>query len=216
MEPADLIPYTYYNRPAARALYHALTPDPFYKALEICSFQHPDTAKQAMFRYMDYAITEARDNGRLTLAQDGTSGAAVWSVPLPPEIENQLSDRKKTFIRDHLGTKSLDAYRQIVTFMAGQTPDVVPEEAWYLSILGILPERQGEGLGKQLMMPVLNEADKQHLPVYAESFTPENFGFYSRLGFRPAKTVSEPFTGTSYTILLRPARDSDKRAGIRQ
>ena len=201
--------YTFLNREAARALYLALVPDPFYVTLEDRCGREPETAREAMFRYMDFALKEARDHGRLTLPPDNASGAAVWSRPLPDETAEKLAARKKTFILEQMGRGSLDAYARIVDFMAGQSGDAVPEDAWYLSILGIRPGCQGKGLGKILMMPVLEEIDRLNLPAYAESFTPENFGFYERLGFRPEKTVVEPLTASAYTILVRPPRASE-------
>lgn len=203
---APLTDYSYFNRPAAQSLYHALTPDPFYRTLEKYSSDDPGVAREAMFRYMDYSMAEARDHGRLTLTEDNATGAAVWSLPLPRSRQAHLSARKKAFILGHLGEESLKAYTGIVAFMADQTRDLVPDQSWYLSILGVAPGHQGEGLGKQLMAPVLREVDKRRLPLFAESFTPENFGFYKHLGFHTAKTVDEPVTGSAYTILVRPGR----------
>ncbi|WDP92232.1 MAG: GNAT family N-acetyltransferase [Desulfobacter sp.] len=206
MTPHHPSPYAFFNRPAAGALYQALTPDPFYYTLERCSSKDPGAAREAMFRYMDYSMAEAREHGKLTLTEDGASGAAIWALPLPPASEKAIAARKKDFILTHLGPESLSAYTDIVAFMAEKTGDVVPEDAWYLSILGIVPGHQGQGLGTKLMAPVLQEADTQCLAVYAESFTPENFGFYRGLGFHTEKTVSEPVTGSSYTVLVRPPR----------
>lgn len=90
--------------------------------------------------------------------------------------------------------------------MSGRTAGLVPKNAWYLSILGIRPDCQGRGMGKTLMLPVLEKADARGRAMYAESFTPENFGFYKRLGFHTAKTVNEPVTGSNYAILVRPAK----------
>ncbi len=206
-----MIPYKYLNRTVAKALYHALTPDPFYKVLERNSFSNLDAAREAMFKYYDYSMAEAQEYGRLTFTPDGTAGAAIWSIPLPQEFQQKISEKKKDFIFSHLGKKSLDVYTKITVFMDRQIWDVVPTDAWYLSILGILPERQGEGLGKKVMTPVLREADEQGVVVFAESFTPKNFGFYRRLGFETAKTVDEPITESQYTVLVRSAGSEYER-----
>ncbi len=196
-------PYAFLNKPAAKSLYFALTRDPFYITLEKQSAPDPETAREAMFRYMDYALQEARDHGRVVLTADQVSGAAIWSTPLDRQTETALSRRKKDFINQQLGPSSLDIYCRIVDFMSGQSGEVVPENAWYLSILGVDPGCQGRGLGKRLMAPVLREIDEQNGACYAESFTPENFKFYMGLGFRKAKTIEEPLTGSAYTILVR-------------
>ncbi len=201
-------PYTFMNRPAAKALYFALTHDPFYITLEKSSSPDQETAREAMFRYLDFSLQEAWNHGRLTLPQDPSLGAAIWSMPQPRQTQAILSGQKKEFIGTHMGQDSLDAYINIVDFMSGQSGDVVPGDAWYLSIIGILPRHQGKGMGKALMLPVLKETDDLNLPVYAESFTPENFEFYTGLGFKKTKTIDEPFTESSYTILVRPPHPS--------
>ena len=117
-----------------------------------------------------------------------------------------LSADKKTFIREHLGPKSLAAYTEIVGYMSRQSADVTGPEFWYLSILGLTPDSQGQGLGKDLMAPVLAKIDALGLGAYAESFTPKNFSFYERLGFTRAKRVDEPLTGSGYAILVRQPR----------
>lgn len=197
-------PYSYLNQPAAQALYLALiTEDPFYITLEQKSGPDPDTAREAMIRYMDYAIKEARDHGQLVLTPDRSSGAAIWSIPLVPERAAELSRKKKEFIAGHMGEESLATYTQIVDFMGEQTKGLVPDHAWYLSILGVTPKAQAKGLGKALVTPVLGNTDALGVPVYIESFTPANFGFYELLGFRTIKTVFEPVTQTQYAVMLR-------------
>ena len=48
-----------------------------------------------------------------------------------------------------------------------------------LSIIGILPEFQGQGFGGGLVGPVLNRADQSGVPTYLETFTPRNITFYN-------------------------------------
>ena len=198
-------PYTYLNRSAAVALYHALiAEDPFYITLEnAASGPQP---REAMFRYMDYSMTEAENHGKLLLTPDKASGAAIWSLPMPREKAATLSQAKKAFLRDHLGKASLETYTRIIDFMGKESEGVLPDPIWYLSILGVDPARQGQGLGGELVRPVLAEADARGVATYIESFTPSNFGFYERLGFRIMKTVDEPETRSRYAIMIREAR----------
>lgn len=201
-----MTPYTYFNRPAAAALYQALiTEDPFYITLKQRADQSadPENPGEAMLRYMDYAMTEAREHGVLVLTEDRQSGAGIWSTPGTPEKEKQLSARKKDFIQTHLGQESLAAYTRIVEFMDQQSRDVVAKDAWYLSILGVSPKAQGKGMGRELMDPVLKKTDAVNRSVFIESFTPKNFGFYEHLGFKQVKLVSEPVTGSDYAIMVR-------------
>jgi ribosomal protein S18 acetylase RimI-like enzyme len=201
-----MMTYPFMNKEIATALYEALTEDPFYITLEQQVSQDAAAAREAMLRYMDYSMKEARAHGKLYLPADRNHGASVWSKPVDAFLDQQISREKKQFLRDHLGTKCLDTYCKIVDFMSEESREVVAKKDWYLSILGISPNLQGKGLGVGLVLPVLNTLDKLGAAAYLETFTPKNFGFYRRLGFYEAKTVHEPFTGADYTIMVREAR----------
>jgi GNAT superfamily N-acetyltransferase len=155
---------------------------------------------------MDYSMKEARSHGKLCLPADKSHGASLWSKPVEPSVDQQIAKEKKQFLHDHLGPKSLDTYCKIVNFMSEQSKEVVSKKDWYLSILGISPDHQGKGLGRDLVLPVLKRTDKLGVATYLESFTPKNFGFYKHLGFYEAKTVYEPVTGSDYTIMVRKAQ----------
>jgi GNAT superfamily N-acetyltransferase len=54
---------------------------------------------------------------------------------------------------------------------------------WYLMALGVEPARQGQGIGGQLIQPVLARADQAGLPCYLETETERNVAFYQKRGF---------------------------------
>ena len=58
----------------------------------------------------------------------------------------------------------------------------------YLFSIAVPPGRQGQGLGRRLMLPVLTACDRARHPAYLESSNPANHGFYASLGF---ETVGE-------------------------
>lgn len=200
-------PYEFMNKNIAQALYRALTEDPFYISLEKSHPHDPETAKDAMLQYYDYAMKEALSHGKLVVTPDGTSGAGIWSLPpanyQDRELAQKQGEQKKNFIKTQMGQNCLDTYNKIVAFMEEASKDVVSDQFWYLSILGIDPESQGAGLGRALMKPVLKKTDELQARVYIESFTPKNFGFYRGLGFAEAKTIEEPLTGSQYAIMIR-------------
>jgi GNAT superfamily N-acetyltransferase len=75
--------------------------------------------------------------------------------------------------------------------------------AWYLSIVGVSPLAQGQGLGQRLLAPTLAEADAAGAPCYLETFSSRNVAFYERLGFRTERTFLEPTTGSEYALMIR-------------
>lgn len=194
--------YTYKYKELASALYEALIPDPFYiELLRDIPGGEPEK-QEILMRYMDYSMIEGEKYGRLTIAGNIPYGAAIWSKPLDAETDNEKSRLKKDFIKTYMGETSLNAYLTIVSFMSEQLSEI-PPDAWYLSIAGIKPTYQGQGLGADLLMKVLNETDKNGIHTYLETFTPRNIRFYERMGYKIVKEIAEPITGCPYWIMVR-------------
>lgn len=57
------------------------------------------------------------------------------------------------------------------------------EPHWYLLVLGVAPEYQGQGVGGELILPVLRQADRDETPCYLETSTEGGVRFYQRHGF---------------------------------
>ena len=71
----------------------------------------------------------------------------------------------------------------------------MPGPRWYLGVLGVAPERQGQGLGTRLMQPVLERADREGLPVTLETGQPRNLPIYRRHGFEVLRELPPPEPG---------------------
>jgi ribosomal protein S18 acetylase RimI-like enzyme len=80
-----------------------------------------------------------------------------------------------------------------------------PGTHWYVWVLGVEPERQGQGFGGQLLQAVLQQAKAQQVPCYLDTQNPRNVPFYQRQGFRQ---VSEATIAGSdvhvYAMLWEP------------
>lgn len=59
----------------------------------------------------------------------------------------------------------------------------VPPDHWYLFVLGVDPDRQGQGVGGKMIAPILERADKDRLPCYLETMKERNVTFYKKHGF---------------------------------
>jgi len=188
----------------AQALYEALTEDAFYITL-VRSIEDKQQAKQTLFKYLDFSICEGLKYGDIFMPSTNRFGVSVWSKPLVCEQAEQQQKEKKDFLLNELGIDSLETYNRIVEFMASKTSAIISSDAWYLSILEILPKYQGQGLGKDLLLPVLSKADRLGVSTYLETFTPRNKTFYSRLGYVDVGVFLEPTTGKEYSVMRREA-----------
>lgn len=195
--------YPFEYRSLSETLYDALIDDAFYLTMEGSVSGAPDQRREAMLRYYDFSMREARKYGQLVTPKGKAFGAAIWSRPVNGDLAEQMVDEKKTFIRQHMGAASLDTYTQVTASMARQTATVVPPAIWYLSIVGIAPPFQGQGLGETLIRPVLEQTDGRGVHTYLETFTPRNMRFYARLGFQEAGSFNEPGTRACYWVMVR-------------
>jgi ribosomal protein S18 acetylase RimI-like enzyme len=74
---------------------------------------------------------------------------------------------------------------------------------WYLWALGVDPPYQGQGVGGQLLQPVLAEADAAGLPCYLETETERNVAFYRKHGFDVATAGPDPRQGVMVWTMVR-------------
>lgn len=76
---------------------------------------------------------------------------------------------------------------------------------WYIDVIGVDPQRQGQGVGRLLMARAIELATESAMPIWLETQTESNVGYYESLGF--AVTVKRQPTpqGPPTWGMLRPA-----------
>ncbi|MDX1766373.1 MAG: GNAT family N-acetyltransferase [Candidatus Saccharimonadales bacterium] len=107
-----------------------------------------------------------------------------------------------------MGQGTLETYHSIVKFMSDKVIPLIDENSWYLSIIGILPEYQGRGLGAGLVVNMLEKTDQLRIPTYVETFTSKNITFYNRLGYKTVDYFHEPTTGAKYWLMIRDNKNA--------
>ena len=196
--------YTLYYPQQAEALYEALKGDAFYHKLE--ASLPSNSAREKMLAYLDYSMTEAEKYGELFISTEKTYGASVWSKPLTSEKKSVLKTAKRNFLKKHLGDNSLEVYDAIVKSMSSTTSQCVGDDFWYLSILGLSPKFQGQGLGSFFLQEALEEMDRRQVSSYLETFTPRNRSFYEKFDYREVASFLEPVTHAKYWVMTRTPR----------
>jgi ribosomal protein S18 acetylase RimI-like enzyme len=115
------------------------------------------------------------------LTGDASAGAlwarpGAWAMPLSQVIleaaPNGLAFRRHLF-------RALGTQQQIEHLHARQSGP-----HWYLGYLGARRDRQGQGLGTQMLREVLTGADSDGVAAYLESSNERNLSLYERNGFR--------------------------------
>jgi GNAT superfamily N-acetyltransferase len=110
------------------------------------------------------------------------SAAALWAAPgawamplsqiILEAVPNGLAFRRRLL-------HALRTQLQIERLHAGQS-----RPHWYLGYLGARRDRQGQGLGTQMLREVLASLDTDGVPAYLESCNERNLALYERNGFR--------------------------------
>jgi ribosomal protein S18 acetylase RimI-like enzyme len=133
----------------------------------------------------------------MCFCDDERRGAALWAPhdawEAPPREQLQLL--RLTNLRSPL----------TVTGFARMQKHHPHEPHYYLCVLGVSPEAQGQGLGSTLMAPMLERCDREGVPAYLESSKESNVAFYERHGFRVTKEMRFPF-GPRLWLMWRDPR----------
>lgn len=186
----------------AEALYQALKPDPYFTALE--SWAEAEDSREAMLDYYELSMREAAAYGRLYLPESDAYGVSVWLTPLTADRAAEKKANRERFLLERFGARALARYQAVMALMSSNSEPLIDADAWYLSIVGVLPERQNRGLGASLIHPILEESDRAGVMTYLETFSPENMRFYTRLGYRTAGEFHEPQSDATYALMIRP------------
>lgn len=129
---------------------------------------------------------------------DGYAGAALWLPPgVHPDMERMMRLTETT---------SPNAIKSDLYGVFEEVGKYHPAEPhWYLTMIGVDPSRQGNGVGSALMKHALIACDRDDSIAYLESSNPRNILLYERHGF---EVIGEIQVGGSPTLrpMLRKPR----------
>ena len=160
----------------------------------------------AFFRsFVAAALAEAGD---LRVAGDPVEGIASW---FGPERHGPSPDAMgANGFGDVLalaGPESAERLLAMVGEIERQHTDLTDAPHLRLEFFGVVPERQGSGIGSALIDDGHRRADELGLPTYLETFTEENVRFYQRRGYEVVGgfTIGDGVPGWG---MIRPAQSS--------
>jgi ribosomal protein S18 acetylase RimI-like enzyme len=103
-------------------------------------------------------------------------GAALW---LPPGVHPN-GEALESVMRANAKPDHLDDLLSTFEKMDQSHPE---EPHWYLPVIGVEPNAQGNGLGGALMRHAVARCDQDGTHAYLESSNPRNISLYERHGF---------------------------------
>jgi GNAT superfamily N-acetyltransferase len=165
----------------------------------VLSWAFPDEAKRRRYGRSFFEM-HARHliPGGLTWRADG--GGALWAAPGHWRESPLEALRLGAATFRGLGSHGLRVARGLLGIQSRHPR----EPHLYLAVVGVRPERQGNGLGTALLRPGLAHADRLGLPAYLESSNIRNVPLYERHGFEVTEEVDLP-SGPPIWLMWRPA-----------
>jgi ribosomal protein S18 acetylase RimI-like enzyme len=186
------------------------------RVASIAEIERLDKSRYAQARvalgraFFDYPLMvyAAPDDRRRSPAVTALYGAILWDalrwgeVHVTPEVTGVcawLPPQKSTptfwrqvrsgmlqlpFRFGSSGFRKLVAYDEMARKLHH---DHAPMPHYYLAVIGVVPERQGHGVGSALMQPMLARADQKGLHCWLDTHRPENVRLYERHGFQVAR-----------------------------
>ncbi|HET6507164.1 MAG TPA: GNAT family N-acetyltransferase [Baekduia sp.] len=132
---------------------------------------------------------------------DGAGGAALWALP-----DRWREDARDTLTLLRLTLPGVLPRLPRVLRGLGQVELRHPSERhMYLAVLGVDPDRQGRGVGSQLIRPGLDLCDRERLPAYLETGKEANLAFYGRHGFQVLDRLDLPKGPPVWFLWREPA-----------
>lgn len=129
---------------------------------------------------------------------DNGGAAALWLAPGAGADGEAIG----ALVGETFSTDRLETLGQLGELMSQFHPT---EPHWYLSMIGVDPSRQGQGLGSALLKAGLQRCDAEGLPAYLESSSPKNVPLYERHGFEVIGLI-KPGDHPGLIPMYRPAR----------
>lgn len=168
-------------------------------------------ALPAFFR--TFVAAALAEDGDLMVTGDPVEGVASWFGPerFGPSPE-AMGANGFGEVLELLGAAAADRLAAMVDEIERVHAELTDGPHLRLEFYGVLPERQGTGIGSALIEHGHRRADELGLPCYLETFTTRNVAFYERRGY----DVVGRFTiedGTQGYGMVRPARNVDRREG---
>jgi ribosomal protein S18 acetylase RimI-like enzyme len=148
-------------------------------------------------RHFTHYDGENARRGWIRVVDDG-AGIAVWIPPGARKDHEAIGPAPPGGEAEILG----DNAERHAAFWGWVGEHEPPEPLLYLSHIGVVPERQGEGLGSALMRDGL--APRAHyVPTWLETSRVDNVSYYERFGFYTVMDEAAPGGGPHIWFMRR-------------
>jgi len=183
----------------AGTLARAFAHDPFYSFLAGDAPERNQRMRDGWSGILRFGSARLAE----TYTTDDHAGVAIWIPPGHPGSSFLDSLRMMPAISRLAGWRRLRTVTNAIAALEERHRHHAPQPHFYLSALGVDPDRQGEGIGTALLEPVLDRCDRDRFAAYLETATARNVLLYERLGFGVVEELTLPNTDVHGWLMLR-------------
>lgn len=131
-----------------------------------------------------YVVEETLSKGQAYISRD-KNAAALWHSEQQEVFSYSYIKRNLRFLL----TLGIETVKRSLNLLSATKNQIPQGKYMYLSCIGVLPEAQGKGFAKKLIMPVLNQAKMENIDVFLETANDMNVTIYQKMGFNLTKNV---------------------------
>lgn len=158
--------------------------------------EHRARALRSLFR----VLVPADARAGCVLRSDDDEAAALWRAP------GHADSGMLEFLRNVIPLVATfgTALPRGLKVQAGIDAHRPKGRFWYLHYVGVRPEHQGKGHGGRIIRAQTAVADREGLPCWLETATPDNVPLYERLGFVTQVEWDVAGGGPHFWGMIRP------------
>ena len=177
---------------ASEVLVEAFNNDPMFKYLGIevetgrLPFGYASRSqvdKRSLKLFIARILQNCQPYNRVYSIANNLKGVAVWVPPGKSEISTWQFLSMLFVLYRRCGWDRTKRYWMLFSSLDKRHQAEMNEPHWMLSLLGVAPSYQSQGIGSLLLQPVLQQADREGLPCYLQTFSQQAVRFYQKHGF---------------------------------
>lgn len=165
---------------------------------------------QTLTWLMSKTIAYCIEHGQVDTTVD-VQGAAAWLPPgsfsiHPLQLLKIVLQHQLYTLPLQVGWHRLGRWLNFLSATeTAHTQDMGNVPHWYLGIMVVDPVLQGQGVGSQLIQPILQRARAEGVPCYLNTFTEQGVRFYQKNGFEiMRKQQFENDVPQLWTLMRKP------------
>ena len=168
---------------ATKILAEAFDEDPMFRYLGIGEAEQARVNVNALKWFCRIGLRNCQTYNHIYTTAGDLKGVAAWIPPGKSEINIWQVLSMSFALPWKVGLYRLGRCISLFSTLNERHQNEMTEPHWILSLLGVAPTYQRQGIGSLLLQPVLEQADREGLPCYLATFTEQAVRFYQKHGF---------------------------------